>query len=345
MMYRKLPQAHLPDYETLILRGNYERCSSQFAVARRYFRKAEKLDPRRPDAYMGLGYRFELSGHSREALYYFAEAAEKWALAALIMRIGDRTVLKNERQPIYSTEDWAMSIYYLLEYYTSLEGDGVRKPNWYSHDASLKKITNHALDTLMAHLPPSDCGVRKMSLMRGFVLSAIICDGVFYESTNNAFFHRRTPDEFAEAAECYNLYDRHGEGDAMYKSQAEALMTASRAKAALIAENGQDENRVFQYHFQGTWWCVHGLSSPAGATMNGKVGLVKGTSPDKDRIAVQVDSFSGTKLIKPDNLFQLPLHRSALSLVACLKEDVQWKYMRALLQTRHCDYGLPSFDD
>lgn len=298
LMIQKLEQAQLPGYVALGLRGNYEKEKPQFAVARRYLRKAEKLDPRRPDAYIILGHCFELSGHKRESLYYYAEAAEKWALDALTIRIGDATTLKNERQQIYSKEDWAMCIFYLVDYYTSLVGDDVKKPSWYSHDASLKRVTKHALDTLIANLPSSNWGVRNMSLVRGFVLSAIVCDGVFYERSNSQCFFSRTPEELAEAAECYKFYDQHGDDDSLYQSQSEALLVASREKAELIAKNILDGNEVFQYHIQGTWWCVHGLSSPVGAAMNGKVGLVKSISPEEDCIAVQVDGFPGIKLIK-----------------------------------------------
>lgn len=320
-------------YDAFIVESGALLNTRDFVGAQKILRRAQKLDSRRPEAYFDQALCYERSGQEEDAIDLYTQAADRWAFVALTGFLGDGKI-EEARHPTWAMEQWVLTVDNVMQILVRQKYSPSQKqspPSWYVHDATLKRVTKLALDKTQAD-PDSLPGKRRdMLLMHAYTLSGIVSRGLFH--TEASIPEDRTSDELMEAATCFQCAVDLGECDKnqsdLYTSHAQVMMAAARAWREQESRTGDTERAPRA----GTLVFIRGLTSPVGLKMNNKLGLVLGKGPPEssDRLIVQVDGVSGRPLLKPSNLFKMPLKDDCVALLACLEEKKKWAFLRPVL--------------
>ena len=175
----------------------------------------------------------------------------------------------------------------------------------------------------------------------GRVLAGSITNGVC-KDTNMLVFSDipkdRTVEDLEEAAASFNAAatleeeecDKIAEtlhfsnmGDKKVCEQLVVIITGNAQR--MKAEGSQNKSPFFE----GCWVVVFGLTSPAGQSLNKKLGLVTNANRIQGRLAVQIDGFEEPKNKK---LMVIPMAVKDVVLIACLSDRSQWTCMEPTLE-------------
>ncbi len=315
------------DYEVLVKHGDEYYEKIDFNTAIEIYKKAIKLDPRRPEGYMNHGVCLRASKELDQSVRYLEYALERWALTALTATLGEGYIQEDQKDK-YATNNWAECIYLLMQDYLSEDFKHRRKPDWFCDDQVCIRVTKLALDKFQKRDDIMEKKLRMMKIQHGTIMGGLFSGGILKKDQP---IFRRTPEELSKAAEqFFDVYNMDGYPDSqMHQSRCEQLLTMS---VAMSQQNGPVATRLDQPLpvFKGAWITLDGLTSDNGEAMNGKLGLVKRiTTVDKvEKVEVQVEDVKETKFFKKDNVTRLPMLDTTISLLATLAVDDQWKYMK-----------------
>ena len=347
-------------YTKLCIEGNNLLLSMNFAEAKKKLRKAQKLDPRLPDAYGMLGSIYYMSRQFEENIKALEEGIERWAFVIVTGKYGDEDLCNVDIMGVplktkAAREEWAikqftLSVYKFLEQLASEHGRAHKKPSWYRRDAVLKRVTRFLVGALRDR-----CGddqlftvhiLRIAMTWHGRVLAGSITNGV-RKDTNMLVFSdipkERTVEDLEEAAASFNAAatleeeecDKTAEtqhfsnmGD---KKVCEQLVVIITGNAQRMKAEGSQKKSPF---YEGCWVVVFGLTSPTGQSLNKKLGLVTNANRNQGRLAVQIDGFDEPKSLKTQNLMVIPMADKDVALISCLSDRSQWTCMQPTLE-RH----------
>ncbi|CAB9505727.1 unknown protein [Seminavis robusta] len=342
-------------YDALILAGLRQVDSHDYAGAKKLFRKAQKLDTRRPQAYIYLGNIFRLSGMAQEYISNMQEAIKHCALLALTgncidsMNYIDGYFVDQEESIVL----WCKCLLDVCEHYAHVERKELMKPKWFSCDDLLIRVTKVALKYIKEKRATPPDVMYNMSLVRAQALCGIIHNGVHDISLYvDCMLSCRTPQNLLEASAILRSLSTNGqdpcisdffatmsEGQSRDPQSIRKFFQLEAAKLEAIAGvlqnrkqhtlSNDNELPVIRPH---TWVMLLGLVSPSGSAMNRKLGLVCENGLQHGRHLVTVDGYDGIKCIKPKNLVEIPLEEYREALISTLGEEMQWRFMRNLVE-------------
>ena len=359
-------------YAKLCIDGNKLMHSMNFDEARRKFRKAQKLDPRLPDAYGYIGCLYAVSRQFEEAMTSMEGGVERWAFVAVTGKYGDGDFdvafgsiqLKTKA----AQQQWAIGqfveiLYSLLDQFTSRqEGLARKKPNWYRRDAVLKRVTRFLVGALCESLSATKkiCGQDETGVLNklimaqtwhAHVLAGSIKNGVL-DASNNGLLDAnisvctdlpkdRTMEDLEEAAASFNAAAIIEEDYAKLVLARHGLNTAGdkemfQAYAASVTWNAERMKAGLSQNkspfYEGCWVVVFGLTSSAGQSLNKKLGLVTNANQNQGRLTVQIDGLDEPKSLKTQNLMVIPMDDKDVALISCLPDKSQWTCMKPTLK-------------
>ncbi|CAB9523449.1 expressed unknown protein [Seminavis robusta] len=309
--------------------------------AKKIYRKAQKLDPRRPEAFQNVSACFVHSGQCEEARYYMQEAVKRYAFAALIGYRGDRKLHESEITQVIG--DWASDLFILSEGYDSKNEEGNRSPppNWWLQDGMFKRITKVALNTAMACIKDPNLHCKDPQEHRRHILMwsawRVRTLTRFLSQDHDATLPlSRTAEEFREVAELclflsanVNAKGEEKDGSVLDEEGINSLLAGgiSATVCSAAAEN-TSEGSALQRGEAGLWVVIHGLCSPSETAMNNQFALVCLDGLEDGRVAVKVDGISETKRILACNLWEVPFSETKVALISTLEDAIQWQFVR-----------------
>ena len=301
------------------------------------FRKAiMKLDGRLPDAYGDLITVYRISDQLEESFTYLAGSLERTAFVTLTGQFGDErwdastsTAMNN----LVFNDDFAHHICFMLQHLFKEESNGYKKPSWYYHKATLRRVTRFATQELSKKRPEYELA-KKMILYHATVVGGFVKKGDF-----TGLFDIRA------AVRNYTLnIDDFEEIEEYYRAQAKSHPTAVdvghfKLRADILARVVK-QKRTNPFHvrlacpapslYEGCWVIVHGLTSPVVGKeiYNNKLGLVikleATADQDQERLGFKIDGIEDHKSIKAHKLVILNILDLDVVLVSCLAMSAQW---------------------
>ncbi|CAB9505729.1 unknown protein [Seminavis robusta] len=321
------------DYDALIVAGLRKINSGDYAGAKKLFRKAQKLDTRRPEAFTYLGSMFRMSGMESEFISNTQEGIKRVALTTLMRNYNNGVVVdvKRLKKDMWG---WATGVCDLCVQYADVQRKESEIPKWFHHDDILIRVTKVALESFKEYKYTRDRTISDMTYMRAHLLSGFLHNGVHDISKEvETMVHHRTPQQLLEALALYRSLSKEGSNASdseFFQSQAVVLEYIAGVKDRKQGTPSNDnEQRVIRAH---AWVTLCGLTSPSGSAMNGKLGLVSENGLRNGRHLVTVDRYDGVKCIKPENLVEIPVEEHYEALLSTLGEEMQWRFMRNLVE-------------
>ncbi len=313
------------DYDALMKQGDQYFEKIDFNTAIKLYKKALKLDPRRPEAYMNHGVCLRASKELDRSVRYLEYAIERWALTGLTAALGEGYVGEDQKDK-YATNNWAECIYLLLQDYMSEDFKHRRKPDWFCDDQVCIRVTKLTLDKFKSMDHMLEKKLRMMMLHHGTIMGGLFSGGNLKKDRP---IFRRTAEELSKAAEqFYDASKMDGYPDSpMHYSRCEQLLTLSCSMQNQMGPVAIGLDQTLPL-FKGAWVTLDGLKSDSGKAMNGKLGLVKRIVEKDVKFEVQIEDLKETKLVKKDKLTRLPMLDRTICLVATLATDNQWKFMK-----------------
>ena len=134
-----------------------------------------------------------------------------------------------------------------------------------------------------------------------------------------------SPKDLFEAADCFDIVARYGDGDMQLQSDSLRDIAEQRERLQNSGMRSYIDRSVPGDFSVGSWVIVKGLQSKAGAPLNGKLGYIL-SGPSEERYAVEFDGIEAKK-IKGNNLDPVPIDDIDRGIVTCFNKEDQWSFI------------------
>lgn len=309
------------DYEQLIAQGHSHLFQNDIAQAKSSFRKAMKMDSRRPEAYADLSQCYVMCDLMKESIQLQHMALTRWAYVALMGRIGDH---RYDDHDMLGTLHWSRCINKLMYDFLTENCDDWGFPSWFFQDAILRRVTKLANEFLQM-IPSGALTKSAMFYVRAMCLSGFFIRGG--KIIHMCLPKGRTKQDLIEAVSCFRQA-QHGEND---KKKSKFITSAIQFLSRELKKGKLPEHAEKIPHelVHGSWVMIQGLTSAKGLSMNNKAALVCGQDELSGRFIVKLDNNdSSKKLIQSSNLVDLPYSDDDLALFSTMEESGQWAFVK-----------------